>query len=276
MRANGQTPVRPGIAGPGIAGGLLAISLLAAAPAAAQVPGDVMRVDPSAASAGSHLLLDIRASEDPTAGGESPEKAFLNIAAGFKLDRLARKETCSAKPAEGFDCPGDSKIGSGVAQATLISDGGVFPPQPLEASIEVFLGPPQQSGDLAAVVVQFTEQSTGQRGTTTGRVVRVGAPYGLGLRLENLASAAAAPDGFHVRVDRIRADVGASLRRKKTAYRYVTRNGVRKKVKYYKKVRHDLVRNPRTCDGAWEYSVRLTYPGGRESVREASMPCKGS
>ena len=268
MTTHGRSHLRPGGAAL-----LLCVFLLAAAPAAAQVPGDTVRVDPREAGAASHQLLDLRISEDPQANDESPQQAFINVAAGFKFDSLARKETCSAARAAAVDCPGDSKIGTGTTQATLISNGDVFPRQPLDVAIEVFLGPPQRSGDLAAVVVQFVERSTGQRGTTTGRVVRVGAPYGIGLRFENLASAAAAPDGFRVRVDRIRTDVGAFLIRKKAAYKYVTKNGKKRRVKYIKRVRHDLTRNPKTCDGSWAYSVRLVYPGGRESVREASMPC---
>jgi hypothetical protein len=253
---------------------VLVVSAFAAVvPSAAQVPGDVVRVDPNGAGDASHQILDLRASDDPQARGESPEQAFIDVAAGARFDSLARKETCSPERAKGFDCPGDSKIGSGSAQATLTSNGGIFSPQPVQAAIELFLAPPQQSGDLAAIVVQFVERSTGQRGTTTGRVVRVGAPYGLGLRLENLRSAAEAPEGFRIRVDRIRADMGAFLNRKKTAYKYVRKNGKKTRVKYKKKVRHDLLRNPKTCDGAWEYRVRLVYPGGRESVRDAAMPC---
>ncbi|MDQ3935195.1 MAG: hypothetical protein M3340_11270 [Actinomycetota bacterium] len=246
-----------------------------AAPATAQVPGDAVRAQPSKAGVGSHLLGDLRVSEDPKAGGQSPRQLFVSVAAGFKGDARARSETCSSQRAAGFDCPGNSKIGTGTANATLVHNGGAFAPQPLVADMEIFLAPPQQSGDVGGVVLQVKERSTGQRATVTGRLVKLGAPYGLGLQFENLDPlTAGAPEGFHIRVERVQTDIGASRTVKKKAYRYVRRNGKKKRVAYYKKIRYDLVRNPRTCpSGGWPYAVRLVYPNGAESVREASMEC---
>ncbi len=52
------------------------------------------------------------------------------------------------------------------------------------------------------------------------------------------------------------------------------RNGKKKRVGYYKKVRYDLLENPQTCpSGGWRWSVRMVYPNGAESLREDSMPC---
>jgi hypothetical protein len=254
---------------------LAATALGASAPAAAQVPGDAVRADPMTAGAGSHLLTDLRVSDDPKAGGQSPRQAFINVAAGFKYDGRARSETCSQQRAAGFDCPGNSKIGTGTANVTLVDNVGALAPQPLVADVELFLAPPQQAGDPAGVVMQVRERGSGQRATTTGRVVKVGAPYGLGLRFENLdALGAGAPEGFRIRVDRVQTEVGASRTVKKKAYRYVRRNGKKKRVAYYRKVRYHLIRNPRTCsDGGWPYSITLVYPNGAESVREGTMAC---
>jgi hypothetical protein len=256
--------------------GLAACCLIAAAPAGAQVPGDVVRVEPDGAGAASHLLLDLRVSEDPKSNGQSPAQAFFDVASGFRFDALARKEACPADRAATFDCSDDSRIGTGDAQVTVTDNGNVFPPQQFAASVRIFLGPPQQAGDLASMFIQFSEPQSGQRGSATGRLVKTGAPYGVGLRIERLADAATAPDGFRVRLDRIRVDVGASYTRKKKAYRYVRKNGKKRKVAYYKKVRHDLVRNPGTCGGSWPYRVRLVYPSGAESTREAAMSCRST
>jgi hypothetical protein len=127
------------------------------------------------------------------------------------------------------------------------------------------------------VILQFKERSTGREGSTTGRVVKTSGVFGLEVRFEDLASAnSAAPEGFTVRVDRIKVDVGAFRYEKvSVCCKTVRKNGKKKKVRYTKKVRRDLIRNPRTCDGAWEYQARLRYSATDESVRDGSVACSG-
>ena len=256
-------------------GAVVVVCVATAAAAGAQVPGDAIEADPNKAGAGTHLIGDLRVKDDPQSGGQSPRQIFINVAAGFKADSRSRSETCSQERAAGFNCPGNSQVGTGTANAALVSNSGAFSETPLLADVKLFLAPPQQSGDVAGVVLQVKERSTGQQATTTGRVVKIGAPYGVGLRFENLEPlTAGAPDGFHIRVDRVQTDIGASRTVKKKAYKYVRRNGKKKRVAYYKKIRYDLLKNPRTCpSGGWPYSVRLVYPNGAESVREATMEC---
>lgn len=246
-------------AGRGWATGLLAVAALAvAAPAPAQVPGNAVWANPNNAGAGSHLIGDFQVSDDPQSSGQAPRQIFINVAAGFKPDSRARSETCSEQQAAGFDCPVDSLIGTGFTNATLVDDFGALPGLPLVADVEMFLAPPQQPGDVAGAVLQIKVRSSGQRATTTGRVVRVAAPYGLGLWFDNLEPlTSGAPPGFHVRVDRIWGDNGAS--------RTVEKGDT--------EIRYDLLTNPQTCpSGGWPYSVRLVYPNG-ESERDASMDC---
>ena len=54
----------------------------------------------------------------------------------------------------------------------------------------------------------------------------------------------------------------------------VTRNGkrvtVRRKVK--RKVRHDLIRNPKTCAGSWVARVTVRVAGS-DRVRDVPIPC---
>jgi hypothetical protein len=236
----------------GWATGLLAAAALAvAAPAPAQVPGDAVRAVPNTAGAGSHLIGDFRVADDPQSGGQSPRQIFINVAAGFKTDSRARSETCSEQQAAAFDCPENSKIGAGFATATLIT--GAFAPLPLVADMAMFLAPPQQPGDVAGAVLQATVRNSGQRATTTGRVVKLSSPYAFGLWFENLDPLTSGlPPGF--RVDRIYGDNGAS--------------------RTVKTKRYDLITNPQTCpSGGWPYSVRLVYPNGAESVRDASTDC---
>ncbi|MEA2474365.1 MAG: hypothetical protein QOE06_2280 [Thermoleophilaceae bacterium] len=252
----------------------LAIAALLAAPAAAQVPGEPITVNPAAAGKASHLIIDIRTSDDPKAGGRAPESAILAAANGFKFDPHARTETCSADQAKANNCPGNSKIGSGTADAT-VSNGVVS--QPVTADIEMFLTPPLKAGDVAGVVLHIKERSTGAQGNTSGRIVKTSGTFGIEVRFEDLAAAnAAAPQGYTVRIDRIQADVGASHTEKVTKYKTVkTKSGKKKKVPYKVKVVHDLIRNPKTCAGSWPYQVRLRYSASDESVRDGSVTCSG-
>lgn len=259
-----------------LAAAVLAGATLLAVPATAQVPGDAVRVDPAMAGKASKLIVDIRNAEDPAAGGRTPQSAVLAATQGFKFDPRARAERCSADQAKAYTCPAASKIGSGTIDAT--ASNGVIT-QPVTADVELFLAPAPKSGDVAGVVLQFKERSTGARGTTTGRVVKVGGgAFGLEVRFEDLASAgASAPQGFTVRVDRLQLSVSAARTEKvSTCCKTIRKNGKKKKVRYLKKVRRDLIRNPLTCDGAWKYQVRLRYSSTDESVRDGSVACTSS
>jgi hypothetical protein len=252
----------------------LAVAGLLAVPATAQIPGDPVRVEPNGAGKASHLLVDVRGSEDPKANGRAPTQFAISATQGFKFDTRARADRCSDSEAKAFNCPGDSRIGSGVANAT--ASNGVIT-QAVTADVSIFLGPPRQSGDAAGVVVQFKERSSGSQGSIFGRIVKLGSsgPFGLEVRFDELGTAnEAAPEGFTVRIDRLQAEVGAARTEKVTVCcKTVRKNGVKKKVKYKKKVRRDLIRNPKTCDGAWEYQVRLRYSASDESVRDGSTTC---
>jgi hypothetical protein len=258
-----------------LAAATLSCAFLLAVPATAQVPGDPVKVEPNAAGKGSHLVIDLRSSEDPAAGGRSPQQAVLAAAQGFKFDPRARTERCSNDQAKAFNCPGNSKIGSGVADAT--ASNGVIT-QAVTADVSIFLAPPAKSGDAGGAHVQFRERSTGAQGSIFGRVVKLGSSgtFGLEVRFDDLSTAnAAAPQGFTVRLDRLQADVGAFRHEKVTVCcKTVKKNGKKKKkVKYKKKVRRDLIRNPLTCKGSWPYQVRLRYSPTDESVRDGSVAC---
>jgi hypothetical protein len=257
---------------------LLVLAALAAAPASAQVPGDAVRVDPAVAGKASHVILDLRFSEDPKSQGRTPQSGSTAFAAGAKFDPRARAERCSEAKAKAFDCPGNSKIGTGTTNLTLRSNNGVFADQQLVADAQFFLAAPFESGDVAGVYATVKERSTGQQAYIGGRIVKAGAPFGLAVRFDDLQSSTQqAPEGFTLRVDRIQADVGAFRYEKVTVCcKTVTKNGVKRKVKYKKKVRRDLIKNPRTCGGSWVYQVRVRYSASDESVRDGSGACTAS
>jgi hypothetical protein len=208
------------------------------------------------------------------ANGRAPQQAVIAAAQGFKFDTRARAARCSDDQAKAFNCPGDSKIGSGTANATA-SNGVVS--QPVVADVSIFLAPPAKSGDAGGAHVQFKERQSGAQGTFFGRIVKVGSsgPFGLEVRFEDLSTAsAAAPQGFTVRLDRLQVDVGASRKEKvSVCCKTIRKNGKKKKVRYKKNVRRDLIRNPLTCNGSWPYQVRLRYSATEESVRDGSVAC---
>jgi hypothetical protein len=256
-----------------LAASALAVIALLAAPAAAQVPGDAVNVTPAVAGKPSHLLMDLRTSEDPAANGRAAKAVVMRAAAGFKFDTRARSETCSPSQVSANACPADSQIGSGTAQATVSN--GAFS-QPVTADLTVFLTPPLQPGDAAGVVLHIKERSTGAEANVSGRVIKIGAPFGLELRVDDFSSAnAAAPNGFTVKLDRLQADVSASRTEKVTKHKTVTKHGKKKKVAYKVKVVRDLIRNPTTCSGSWPYQVRVRYSDTDESVRDGSVACSG-
>ncbi|HEX8065782.1 MAG TPA: hypothetical protein VF520_04555 [Thermoleophilaceae bacterium] len=254
---------------------LLAVVLAVAVPASAQVPGDPAHVEPAKAGKPSHAFLDLRLSEDPQSNGENLTSFVVAAQRGTKLDPKAVAELCSDARATAVDCPGKSKVGSGKVYITASN---AFTTVPLTVDLELFLAAPKQSGDLRSVVVQFKEPQSGQQGILRGRLVPLASgPFGYELRFDDMSAASKPPEGSNVtiRVERLTSEVGAFRYERKKAYKTVKKNGVKKRVKYYRKIPHNLITNPKTCDGAWEYQIRIGYPGGRESVRDASTPCTG-
>jgi hypothetical protein len=234
-----------------------------------------VRVDPPVAGKASHVILDLRFSDDPQSKGRTPQSGSTAFAAGAKFDPRARSERCSDERAKGFDCPANSRIGTGTTDIT--ASNGPFSQQ-LVADAQFFLAAPVQSGDVAGVVVTVKERSTGQQASITGRIVKAGAPFGLAVRFDDLESSTRqAPEGFTLRVDRIQANVGAFRYEKVTVCcKTVRKNGKKRKVKYKKKVRRDLITNPRTCAGSWPYQVRTRYSASEESVRDGTVACTAS
>jgi hypothetical protein len=236
-------------------------------PATASAKGPIVKLDPNTAGHGSHLTVDAYPG-DPGMG-QAPRSIVVSAARGFKVDPRARAARCSAAQARNFDCPAASRIGGGTAfgHATgAIVPGGRYD---FKAAIKSFLAPPQKTGDVAGVVVQVSEPTSGQRGTVTGRVVRVkDGPYGLELRFDNLGGAAPSYPGVTISIDHVRLRAGASRTVVRT--RTVTRDGRRVTVR--RKHRFDLIRNPPKCSGAWPFRVTIGF-ADHDDVTFGSAAC---
>ncbi|HEX8073414.1 MAG TPA: hypothetical protein VF545_00390 [Thermoleophilaceae bacterium] len=219
--------------------------LALAAPAAAHAAGTAS-VDPNVAGKASTATIDVSFDDS---GGQNPDSVVVRVARGFKFDPRAVAEKCDKAHAQGNDCPAKSKIGTGTSDLTVSSTNGLFPPTKTTAALELFLAPKLQSGDIAGVVAHYKEASTGRQGSITGRIVaEASGTFGLDARFDDIRASLAPPEGFNVHLDRLRASFGAH----RTVKKKVKGKHGKKKVK---KIRRNLIRNPKTCAGSWPYEI---------------------
>ena len=250
---------------------LLALAAPAAATAAEAPPGAV-RLSPDLAGRASELRVEISGDALAPAGGEQPRALSLFGTRGLKVDARAVARRCTDAQADAFDCPAASRIGAGSAQGraegALVPGGGFD----FTASIDVYLAPARQQGDVAGVVIIVREPQSGQRFNGKGRILKVASgAFGSETRFEGLSGGGQLPPGVTVRLNRVEMRVGArrTVRRKVT----VRRNGVRRRVT--KRFTYSFLTNPRTCTGSWPYRLRVEYPG-RTDDYDGNVPCRRS
>ena len=259
---------------------LLLIALLALpATALAQAQGDVS-INLAPSKAGKHSRLSFTAAGSALSSGQqTPKSVSLFIARGFKLDPRARKGRCTDEQAQQFDCPVDSKVASGTADGEVTIP--PFPAFSFSATVEAFLAPRAQPGDIAGVVVEGRESKSGRQAVIHGRLLRVsGDPrFGAELRFENFdLGQGQAPTGASAKLNHF--DLSVEARRKVTKVRVVrrrvhTRHGTKIRRKRRKRVhRYYLITNPRTCAGSWAYQLQATFPSGPDQVRDGSVACQ--
>jgi hypothetical protein len=236
----------------------LALLGLAAVPAVAAAPVAKLTVDPNKAGAGVNAVtLDV----NPPRPNQNPRTATLRVLRGVKFDPRARPIKCTKDQANGNSCPQRSRIGGGTARATVKSTTGAFAPFEVNIDVNLYLMPPQQEGDLAGVAALFKVRANGQKGHAIGRVTKLSTgPYGLRTGFGDVGGAVKPPAGTTAHLDHAHLVFGGS--------RTVTNTTTGQSVTYY------LLRNPKTCDGTWEYQVRLGYPTGNPVVFNGSGPCR--
>ncbi|HUR85198.1 MAG TPA: hypothetical protein VMY78_07625 [Solirubrobacteraceae bacterium] len=222
-------------------------------------PGDGSRV---------HVALGGGA---PEIAGALPESIALGVQRGFVLDVRAVGARCSGDAVTSGACPAKSRIGSG--QAVVHASGLVN--QDIPATLDVFLADPVQAGDLASAVVVISGAGL-KRAVRTRLLAPSGGPIGYELRLEGISGAVPAVPGVSLSLKSLSLDLGARRKVTKTTTKRVrvTRNGKRVTVKRKVKrgVTYNLLRNPKTCNGAW--AVRLTVRvGGADRVRDVGIAC---
>ena len=253
---------------------VLAGVLVLPAGATAQEGEVKVTLDPPAAGKASRLSLEA-SGRAVSSGQQAPRSISLLIARGFRFDSRARGARCNEEQRKRLACPEASKIGAGTAdgEATFLLQRFTF-----SATIEVFLADKVQRGDVAGIAVVVREPRSGRNGSGRGRLLASSDPaYGHELRFDELP-VAQAPAGARAELKRLQLTIGArrTVRRKVTVRRKRAgnRRGKRKRRRVVRKVRYDLIRNPRACAGSWPYRVRASFQGS-ENVRDGSVACTG-
>lgn len=225
---------------------------------------------PNTPSAGSKLHVAIGGAA-PELGGALPDSITLGLQRGFTLDLKSVAARCDALHAPTADCPAASRIGSGQA---LAHASGLINTD-ITATLDVFLAQSVQAGDLASVVLRLTFGNQTKAVQARLRAVATG-PVGYELIVTGFAASIPAFPGLTFSLKSLTLDIGASRKIRETVKKRVkvTRNGKRVTVtrKVRKTVRHDLIRNPKTCPGAW--GARLTLRiAGTDRVKDLAVPC---
>lgn len=245
----------------------LVLMLAPAAQAQTTITGGLT---PNTAGAGSTVHIEIGGAAAELAG-QLPESIALGVQRGFAFDPRAVAVRCAGPALTSGDCPEHSRIGTGRA----VAHAGGFLNLDIPATIDVFLADRVQSADVASAVVVV--RAAGISGVVRTRILALaGGPIGYEVRLEGIAAAVPAVPGVSFGLKSLSLDLGAHRRTTKTTTKRVrvTRDGrrvtVRRKVK--QRVTYTLLRNPKTCTGAW--GVRLTLRvAGTDRQSDVAVAC---
>ncbi len=200
-----------------------------------------IQLEPNTPATGSDIVLDVR----PRGGvptGQRAQSLVLSTASGFAIEPRAVAGRCGPRAAASFRCPEASRIGTGQVEAhangPLVPDGRLD----VAAAVDVFLSRPKQRGDVAGLVLQVKEPTTGKRGSLNGRIVRT-----LGraeLRFDDIAGAQPSVPGVGIGIDRVLLRAGAGR----------------------------LIRTPPACAGSWPFKLTISY-GDHSDVRDEAVAC---
>jgi hypothetical protein len=247
-----------------------ALILVLAASARAQDTSITGGLTPNTPGAGSRVHVEVSGTA-PELAGALPESIALGVQRGFAFDKRAVAVTCAGTAVTDGSCPAESRIGTGQA---VVHASGLLN-QDIPATLDVFLADAVQPGDVASAVV-LVKAAGISRAVRTRLLAPTTGPVGYELRLEGIASAVPAVPGVTFGLRSLSLDLGARRRVTKTTTKRVkvTRDGrrvtVKRKVK--KRVTYNLLRNPKTCSGAW--AVRLTVRvAGADRVRDVGVAC---
>jgi hypothetical protein len=166
---------------------------------------------------------------------------------GFKVSAKSVSMLC----ASASSCPAASKIGTGVAQVTATVFGV---PVKDTVNFTLYLGRPEQAGDIAAVIVTGKDTKYGITASGSGRILKNAA--GIELLFDHFPSISSL-GGVAVTLDSLSLTAGATRTVKKPHNRKVT---------------YSLITNPSKCNGHWTGSASVTFSGAKSS-NTLFIPC---
>jgi hypothetical protein len=212
--------------------------------AAASSPNISISLQPNKVKKNS--TLTVNASGFPTESS-LPSSIEFQVQKGFKTSAKSVSQLCNPTASS---CPTASKIGSGNAQATGTLAGLS---ENDTVNFTLYLGKPQQSGDVASVILAGSDTLFHQSLSTTGRLFKDSAG-GLELLFSQFPTIPGLPAGTQITLNSISLTAGA----KRT---------IKKKVKRHHKTvtiktTYSLITNPSTCSGSWTGSATVTFGSG--------------
>jgi hypothetical protein len=222
----------------------VAALVFAGTAAAASSPSISISLSPNKVKKNSTLAVN--ASGFPAESG-LPTSMELQVQKGFKTSVKSVSQLCNPSASS---CPAASKIGSGTATAT-----GTIGPLSENDTIDftLFLGTPQQGGDIASVILSGSDTLFHQTLSTTGRLFKDSAG-GLELLFSQFPSISGIPSGTQITLNSLSFTAGAHRTVKKKVRRH------HKKVTV--KTTYSLITNPSTCSGSWTGSATVTFASG--------------
>ena len=218
-------------------------------------------MDPNVAGRGTSIVVDVdpRQIESPDS---LPKSLAVSFQRGFKFDARSRPGRCSDQQVRDVNCPESSRIGRGEARGNATVG---LTKVPFTATIDLFLARPQNTGDIADVIVEVREPQSNTEASARGRFTPFkSGQFAAELRFK-VGQANEPPAGVtDIEVERLTLRTGAQ--RTVTVQRRVRGKTVTRKRRY------SLLTNPRTCRG--EYLIRLSarYPGNMVE-RDARPAC---
>lgn len=249
----------------------------AAAAAADPAPAGMFVLKPAAAGAPSQLVMDAEGPGGGFLAGQVPSGMAFWLAKGFVLNPAAVPGVCTNDQAKNNSCPASSQFAAGtidVAISGLIN-------QSTTATVGLFVGAPQQTGDPAGAVFSFSVPAFGASGASVGRIVNTtdavygtellftqlpipGIPPGLTITLKNFKLTTLAPSGTLPK-----ATPTPTAKKKQRKHKKHRRKRRRKKAH---KAAAPFLTNPTTCSGAWALRLQVFY-GASTQDRVAAVPC---
>jgi hypothetical protein len=230
-----------------------ALALLLAVPALAKAPA-TLTVDPNVAGKGSKSTLDAY----PPDPDRNPRTVVLRVLKGVKIDTRAVAQKCTRQQANQESCPAKSRIGGGTAEAKVTIPG--FPSSNVTIDVDLYLAKKEHDNDIAGVVLHAKEPQSGEEGHAVGRIRKIDVgKFGVETRFEDLDKAVKPPPGVQAHVTHVHLTFGKSRKITKA-------NG--------QVVRVHLIRNPKSCDGDWEFQAILGYAGRGPVKHNGSTDCR--